>query len=65
VLFLLLSIFFSITEPFFLFFSRNKDAGMPTRRQEPQYAEPQYDAPRYAEPQYEAPQQMEVQPEDE
>ena len=59
VLFLLLSIFFSITEPFFLFFSRNKDAGMPPRRQEPQYAEPQYNVPQYAEPQYEVPQQME------
>ena len=33
VLFLLLSIFFNITEPFFLFFSRNKDLGMPPRRQ--------------------------------
>ena len=33
VLFLLLSIFFTITEPFFLFFIRNKDEGMPPRRQ--------------------------------
>ena len=37
VLFLVLSILFSFTEPFFLFFSRNKDLGMPPRRQEPQY----------------------------
>lgn len=32
VLFLVLSIFFGITEPFFLFFNRNKDAGMPPRK---------------------------------
>ena len=37
VLFLVLSIIFSVTEPFFLFFNRNKDLGMPPRkpRQEP------------------------------
>ena len=34
VLFLVLSILFGITEPFFLFFSRNKDDGMPPRRQQ-------------------------------
>ena len=33
VLFLVLSIFFSVTEPFFVFFIRNKDEGMPPRRQ--------------------------------
>lgn len=33
VLFLVLSILFGITEPFFLFFSRNKDDGMPPRKQ--------------------------------
>lgn len=33
VLFLVLSILFSPTEPFFLFFNRNKDMGMPPRRQ--------------------------------
>ena len=33
VLFLVLSILFSVTEPFFLFFSRNKDDGMPPRRE--------------------------------
>lgn len=34
-MFLVLSILFGITEPFFLFFSRNKDEGMPPRRQAP------------------------------
>ena len=38
VLFLVLSILFSVTEPFFLFFNRNKDLGMPPRRQSPPYA---------------------------
>lgn len=33
VLFLVLSILFGITKPFFLFFSRNRDDGMPPRRQ--------------------------------
>lgn len=33
VLFLVLSIFFQVTEPFFLFFNRNKDEGMPPRKQ--------------------------------
>ena len=33
VVFLVLSILFSITEPFFLFFTRNKDDGMPPRKQ--------------------------------
>ena len=36
VLFLVLSIFFTVTEPFFLFFIRNKDEGMPPRCQQPQ-----------------------------
>ena len=35
VLFLVLSIVFGVTEPFFLFFNRNKDGGMPPRRPEP------------------------------
>lgn len=48
VLFLVLSILFSVTEPFFLFFNREKDLGMPPRRQEPAYTIPQ------AEPQYES-----------
>ncbi len=42
VLFLVLSILFGVTEPFFLFFNRNKDLGMPPRRQEPVYQEPVY-----------------------
>ena len=37
VLFLVLSILINVTEPFFLFFNRNKDGGMPPRRQEPSY----------------------------
>lgn len=38
VLFLILSIFVGITEPFFLFFNRTKDDGMPPRKhQEPEY----------------------------
>ena len=44
VLFLVLSIFFSVTEPFFVFFIRNKDEGMPPRRQ-PQYV-PDAEQPR-------------------
>ena len=35
ILFLVLSIIFHVTEPFFLFFNRNKDCGMPPRREEP------------------------------
>ncbi len=35
VLFLVLSIVFSITAPFFLFFNRDKDLGMPPRRYAP------------------------------
>ena len=41
VVFLVLSIFFSVTEPFFLLMIRNKDEGMPPRRREPQYVPPQ------------------------
>ena len=36
VLFLVLSILFSITEPFFIFFNRKKDSGMPPRCDVPQ-----------------------------
>ena len=36
VLFLVLSIFFNVTEPFFVFFIRHKDEGMPPRRPEPE-----------------------------
>lgn len=43
VLYLVLSILFGVTEPFFLFFNRNKDLGMPPRRQqETVYQEPVY-----------------------
>ena len=35
VLFLVLSIFFNVTEPFFVFFIRKLDGGMPPRRTEP------------------------------
>lgn len=37
VAFLVLSILFGVTEPFFLFFNRNKDLGMPPRRDNPAY----------------------------
>lgn len=36
VLFLVLGIFFGVTIPFFIFFNRKKDVGMPPRRTEPQ-----------------------------
>jgi len=41
VMFLVLSILFPVTEPFFLFFNREKDKGMPPRRQE--YSQPQWE----------------------
>ena len=41
VLFLVLSIVFNVTEPFFLFFNRNKDQGMPPRRPDPVYMPPE------------------------
>ena len=59
VLFLVLSIFFTATEPFFVFFLRTKDGGMPPRRTAPQpqaYIPPQYEAPQYTAPQTEMPQ---------
>lgn len=41
VLYVILSIVVNITEPFFLFFNRNKDGGMPPRKQQTVYeAEP-------------------------
>ena len=60
VLFLVRSIFFSVTEPFFVFFNRKKDGGMPPRRSEPQPQtyippQPQYEPPQ--EPLYEVPQE--------
>jgi len=42
VLFLVLSIFFRVTEPFFLFFNRNRDDGMPPRKQPPVPEQPRY-----------------------
>ena len=40
VLYLVLSILFSPTEPFFLFFNREKDQGMPPRKQRPAQERP-------------------------
>lgn len=58
VLFTVLSILVGVTEPFFLFFNREKDLGMPPRRQE--YAPPQQ---QYVPPQPEyVPPQPEYQP---
>jgi len=37
VVFIVLSILINVTEPFFLFFNRNRDDGMPPRKQEPSY----------------------------
>ena len=42
VLYLVLSILFSPTEPFFLFFNREKDLGMPPRKQQPVYEQQDY-----------------------
>ncbi len=53
VLFLVLSILFGITEPFFLFFNRNKDLGMPPRLQD--YQEPAYQEPVYQDYVYDQP----------
>lgn len=57
VIYLILSIFFGITVPFFLFFNRNKDLGMPPRRP----AQPQYQPPQ--QPQYQPQYQPQHQPE--
>ena len=48
VIYLVLSIVFSFTEPFFLFFNRQKDEGMPPRKQEPVFEQPVYQT--YEEP---------------
>ena len=42
VMFLVLSIVFKVTEPFFLFFNRHRDEGMPPRKQQPVYEQPVY-----------------------
>ena len=59
VLFLVLSILFGVTEPFFLFFSRNKDVGMPPRRVEPQYQQTHFWE--YEDAQWQPPQEPEYQ----
>lgn len=51
VMYLVLSIFFSVTEPFFIFFNRNKDEGMPPRKAAPVYTEPVQEPPVWEEPQ--------------
>lgn len=58
VLFTVLSILFGVTEPFFLFFSRNKDLGMPPRRQEYVYTQPEYRRQSEAEEFWEVPEDM-------
>ena len=50
VTFLVLSILFSITMPFFIFFNRKKDLGMPPRRPEPMQYMPQQGAYQQAQP---------------
>jgi hypothetical protein len=44
VMYIILSILLPVTEPFFLFFSRKKDDGMPPRREEPKAEEPVWEA---------------------
>lgn len=44
VMYIILSILFSVTEPFFLFFNRKKDEGMPPRREEPKAEAPVWEA---------------------
>ena len=58
VLLLVLGLFFSWLQPFFIFFNRKKDAGMPPRKPEPQYSAP-------VQPQYEIPQPVEEIPQPE
>jgi len=53
VMYLVLGILFGVTEPFFLFFNRNKDEGMPPRKQT---AEPVQELPDYDQSVYEQPQ---------
>ena len=60
VTFLVLSILFSITQPFFIFFNRKKDLGMPPRRPDPMYYMPQQPQQNWQNPQqgaYQQPQQ--------
>ena len=46
VMYIILSILFPVTEPFFLFFNRKKDDGMPPRREEPKVESPVWEATR-------------------
>ena len=46
VMYIILSILFSVTEPFFLFFNRKKDDGMPPRREAPKVEAPVWEAPK-------------------
>lgn len=62
VMYLVLSIVFSITEPFFLFFNRHRDGGMPPRKQPAQpvytdyaYREPAPEQPSWEQNGYQAP----------
>lgn len=55
VLLLVLSIIFQVTEPFFVFFNRKRDDGMPPRREEPRQYIPQEAAPQ---PQWEEPEML-------
>lgn len=45
VLYLVLSILITVSMPFFIFFSRNKDLGMPPRKSQPEAAPPQIPQP--------------------
>lgn len=47
VMYLVLSIIFNITEPFFLFFNRHRDEGMPPRKRQeaPKQEQPQWQPP--------------------
>ena len=57
VLFTVLSILFGVTEPFFLFFNRNKDLGMPPRKQEPEFVPEQEPQWQQEQPQWQQPRQ--------
>ena len=46
VMYIVLSVIFQVTEPFFLFFNRKKDEGMPPRREEPKVDAPVWEAPK-------------------
>lgn len=56
-LYLVLSILFYVTEPFFLFFNRNKDLGMPPRKQEPEFVPEQEPQWQQEQPQWQQPRQ--------